>query len=545
MLINALPIPDRQIRMPVLSRPLIVAVATLALALPPVESVATPASDRPEPQSAEQAGETTLVTTAEALPAPQPGAEVYPAPGDGIYDLTGGGWGHRIGMSQYGAHGAGLAGLDHTEILDVYYPGTDLETRTSGTIRIGITIDSDGVTRVDHRDGLVVAGAPGSTTYPLPEGRSEWRVRATSASAGSCELEGLTDGTWTPWWPGGLAEQCPVTFSNPIEGTVDLFLPSGSRRVYRGALTATYRGSTSLATVNHVAMQLYLRSVVSAEMDSEFHPEALRAQSVAARTYALRGVNGTSYYDTCDTTSCQAYRGRGVRNADGTLTSYEYAANTAAVDATVGQVLTYPFPTGRKLATTMYSAASGGWTAPAGEGHDYMPSQEDPYDNTPRNTRHRWSAELPVTSLQARYGIHEVTRVQVLTRGGDGLWGGRILTARVEGFTSSGAYTYANATGIGLMLARPWPAWRTGLSSDYFTFGAAGEPPPPPPPPPPRRTSPPSRCAWPATTATAPRRPWRRRGHPACPSSTSPPAPTSPTRSALPPGPGSMTRRSC
>lgn len=425
--------------------------------------------------------EPTVVTELTALPAPQPGAESYPRPSDGVYDVTGGGFGHRIGMSQYGAHGAGLAGLDHAEILDFYYPGTDLETRSIGTIRIGITIDSDGVLRVSHRSGLRVSSTAGGTTYALPSGRTQWRVRTATASASSCVLEGYDGSSWSPWWPSGMTHACPVSFSSPTDGTVDLYLPSGSVRIYRGAVTATYRGSTSLATVNHVSMQHYLRSVVAAEMDSSFHPEALKAQAVAARTYALRGVNGTSYYDTCDTTSCQAYRGRGYRNSDGSIGSYEYSANTAAVDATNGQVLTYLFPTGRKLATTMYSASSGGWTAPAGNGHDYMPAHADPYDATPANTRHRWSAQLPVTSLESRYGIHRVERVQILTRDGHGEWGGRVLTARVEGFDSAGRYVYANASGSGIMLARYWPSWRTGLSSDYFTFGSAAATPPPAP----------------------------------------------------------------
>nr|WP_281496693.1 cell wall-binding repeat-containing protein [Ornithinimicrobium sp. F0845] len=272
---------------------------------------------------------------------------------------------------------------------------------------------------------------------------------------------------------------CPITFASPTEGTVDLYLPSGSRRIYRGQLTATHRGSTSLATVNRLPMQHYLRSVVSIEMSPFFHTQALRAQSVAARTYAERGVNGTGYYDTCDTTSCQAYRGRGARQSDGGITSYEYAENTAAVNATDGQVLTYNFPTGKGLATTMYAASTGGYTIPGGAGHPYLTAQADPYDATPLNTRHRWTAQLTATSLEARYGIHDVTRVQVLERDGHGLWGGRIVRAKVEGFTSGGAYTYANATGVGLYLARPWPTWSTGLSTDYFTFGDPGDDPPP------------------------------------------------------------------
>ena len=410
-----------------------------------------------------------------SLPAPQPGAGVYLRPADGVYTVTGGGFGHGIGMSQYGAHGAGEAGLEHDEILDFYYPGTHLETRTTGTIRIGITIDNDGVTRVDHRPGLVVSTSPGSTTYPLPSGYSQWRVRTTQASAAGCTLEGLSSsGTWLTAWPTGMPQSCPVSFSSPAEGSVDLFLPDGSKRIYRGTLTATFRGTTSLLTVNHLPMQHYLRSVTMAEMPVSFHEHALRAQAVAARTYALRGAGGTSHYDTCDTTSCQAYRGLGVRNGDGSITRYEHASTTAAVDATNGQVLTYDFGGGtRQLATTMYSSSTGGHTTVGGPGHGYLLAQPDPYDAVANNPRSSWTAQLPASALEQRYGIHRVERVQILQRDGHGEWGGRVLDARVEGFTSGGVYTWAYATGGGLQMSRPWPTYSTGLSSHYFTLEAA------------------------------------------------------------------------
>ncbi|MGB3184246.1 MAG: cell wall-binding repeat-containing protein [Ornithinimicrobium sp.] len=409
-----------------------------------------------------------------ALPAPQPGAEVYPRPADGSYDITGGGFGHGIGMSQYGADGAGRQGLDHREILSFYYPGTRLDTRDLDTIRIGITIDNDGTTRVDHRPGLVVSATPSGPTYPLPPGRTQWRVRATGSGPATCVLEGRRSGTWVASWPSGMPKSCPITFSSATEGSVDLYLPSGELRVYRGGLTAAYSGSGTVQSVNTVDTQRYLWSVVSAEMPRSFHQQALRAQAVAARTYAERGSNGTSFYDTCDTTSCQVYAGRGRRVSSGDIVSTEQTPNKAAVDATDGQVLTYGFSVGRALATTMYSSSNGGWTAQGGAGHGYLRAHADPYDAVASNARHQWTADLPVSSLEARYGIDRLERVQILRRDGDGQWGGRVLEARVEGYTSAGQYTWAYATGSGLRLARSWPYWRTGLSSNYFTFDAPG-----------------------------------------------------------------------
>ena len=409
-----------------------------------------------------------------ALPEPQPGAEVYPRPADGSYDITGGGFGHGIGMSQYGADGAGRQGLDHREILAFYYPGTRVDTRDLGTIRIGLTIDNDGTMRVGHRPGLAVSASPSGPTYPLPSGRTQWRVRATGNGPDTCVLEGRQDGAWSASWPTGMPKTCPITFSSPADDSVDLYLPSGELRVYRGALTAAYTGSRTVLSVNTVDTQHYLWSVVSAEMPSSFHQQALRAQAVAARTYAERGSQGTSLYDTCDTTSCQVYAGWGRRLSTGGIASTEHSPNRQAVDATDGQVLTYRFSSGRALATTMYSSSNGGWTAQGGAGHGYLQAHSDPYDAVAGNARHQWSADLPVSSLESRYNIHRVERVQILRRDGDGQWGGRVLEARVEGYTSAGRYTWAYATGSGLQLARSWPYWRTGLSSNYFTFETSG-----------------------------------------------------------------------
>lgn len=425
------------------------------------------------------ASEPTTVTELTELPAAEPNAEVYPMPANGQYSVTGGGWGHRIGMSQHGASGAGHAGLNHAQILNHYYPGTRLDTWDTETIRIGLTIDNDGVTRVDHRPGLTVSRGPDATGYPLPNW-DQWRVSATSSNPASCVLEGRDDDGWKTYQPPGMPTGCPVTFSSPTEGMVDLYLPGGERRVYRGQITATHYGEAKLTSVNRVGMQEYLWSVVSSEVPSTFHQQGLRAQAVAARTYAERGVNGTGYYDTCDTTSCQVYKGRGIRRSNDAIETLEFAENTAAVDATDGQVLTYNFPGGRGLATTMYAASTGGYTIPANEGHPYLVAQEDPYDDTPANPRHRWTAELTAESLQNRYNIAQVTRVQVLERDGHGAWGGRIVRAKVEGLTADGKYAHADATGTGLYLARPWPFWRTGLSTDYFTFNDDQAPPPSP-----------------------------------------------------------------
>jgi SpoIID/LytB domain protein len=404
--------------------------------------------------------------TAAGLPAPQPGAEVFLRPGNGSFDLVGGGFGHGVGMSQYGAQGAAVKGLTHAQILAFYYPGTTLTASAPATIRVGITTDNDGVVQVGARPGLALQ--VGTRTTTLPAAPKQWRVKATGTTASTCRVEAYDGSAWTVHEAGKTS--CPVTFSAP-EGTVDLYLPGGERRVYRGTITAHHRGTTSLATVNTVPMQHYLRGVVPSEMPTSWKPEALKSQAVAARTYAARSSNGTAYYDTCDTTSCQVYKGHGKRNVNDTITSYEYATTNAAIDATNRQVLSYRFCDGvTRLATTMYSSSNGGQTVAGGAGHGYLVAKKDPYDAVAGNPRSSWTATLPVASLESRFGIHRLERVQILSRDGAGQWGGRVLKVRVEGLTATGAYRSVDTTGNGLLGARPWPTYATGLSSNYFTI---------------------------------------------------------------------------
>ena len=154
-------------------------------------------------------------------------------------------------------------------------------------------------------------------------------------------------------------------------------MTSSGNRVYRDQLNAMSPapGSTSRVTVNSVTLENYVKGVVPAEMPASWRPEAVQAQAVAARTYAWwSGAQYPDrYYQICDTTSCQVYKGY----------AGEHPAANAAVDATRGQILTY----GGKPAFTQFSASSGGRTS-AGR-FPYLTSKADPYDDWRGNSVHR------------------------------------------------------------------------------------------------------------------------------------------------------------
>src|SRR4051794_622493 len=95
----------------------------------------------------------TMLVTAAPGQASRSVSESYPVPANGVLQLTGHGFGHGHGMSQYGAQGAALKGLTHRQILAYYYPGTTLST-TPGSIRVLISADTDGDVRVLPSTGL-------------------------------------------------------------------------------------------------------------------------------------------------------------------------------------------------------------------------------------------------------------------------------------------------------------------------------------------------------------------------------------------------------
>lgn len=128
-----------------------------------------------------------------------------------------------------------------------------------------------------------------------------------------------------------------------------------------------------IGTISVLDIETYIEGVVAAEMDSSFKMEALKAQAIAARTYACRYINSKKNYDITDNSSKhQAYSPSRVNS---TIRS--------AVSSTAGVVVTY----NNKLATTVYSASNGGKTVSAAakwggsaSQYPYLIAKTDPYD---------------------------------------------------------------------------------------------------------------------------------------------------------------------
>jgi len=128
---------------------------------------------------------------------------------------------------------------------------------------------------------------------------------------------------------------------------LELSSKASTSNLYRGYLRV--RLTTTAMVINHVAVDLYLRGVVPAEMPASWPVEALKAQAIAARSYALYRIHpSTGSFDLYDDTRSQVYRGRRA----------EASATNAVISATSGRVLL----SGTSLVNALYHSADGGWT---------------------------------------------------------------------------------------------------------------------------------------------------------------------------------------
>ena len=369
--------------------------------------------------------------------------QTYWVPVNGQVVVRGHGYGHGHGMSQYGAEGAALQGLDYRKIVDFYYPGTSWSTVT-GKVRVLITGDTTPDVMVSPADGLTLRDLGDGATYTLPQtkGVKRWRI---NVAADHQSVVGYLTSVWHRWNPPGKQELAgDGEFS--ASGPLTLWTPSGPH-TYRGILRSASpsQGSADRDTVNVVSMDQYVEGVVPYEMPASWKPEAVKAQAVAARTYAAwsRAQAPRRYYQICDTWSCQVYGGF----------SGEDSRSNDAVSATARQILTYR----GTPAFAQFGSSSGGWTA-AGSA-PYLPAKADPYDGFSGNPVHAWSTTVDTGALERSYpSIGTLQRIQVVSRDGHGAWRGRVYSLVLDG--SSGDVTISGETFRSLY----------GLRSTWFTI---------------------------------------------------------------------------
>jgi peptidoglycan hydrolase-like amidase len=268
----------------------------------------------------------------------------------GSVRFCGHGWGHGVGLGQWGAKGMALAGLNYRFIDQHFYTGTTWA-------------------------GLDTANAPihvavlwGTATYRVVLGGPAQLIaggRVTNLAAGQTVSLALS---------GGVQKLVPTSAATRMT----VYGASGRYHAYRGTIVAQPSGGL-LYIINVLPIEDYLRGL--GEVPSSWPLEAIKAQIVAARCYALTHMGSTALYDVDDTTQFQVYRG----------IDSESDSQNAAVDQTAGQVLMY---NGRVI-EAFYSSSDGGHTANVSDvfggslaTYPYLRGVLDPWDIVA--PRHTW-----------------------------------------------------------------------------------------------------------------------------------------------------------
>ena len=279
--------------------------------------------------------------------------------------IRGGGWGHGVGMSQYGAYGFAKRGSDYRAILRHYYTDTKLGTTPNEVVRVllfsGVSASFTGARK-----------AGGKRLNPAKVYRA---VRAANGRVGLVSPTGKRMASVAP----------PLTARGKI-------LTTGGER-FRGALEFRPGTFGGIDTINAVRLESYLRGVVPRESPASWPIEALKAQAVAARTYAIT-TSKSGFYDHFKDTRSQVYAG----------VAAESASTDQAIRETAREVVTY---SGDPVVTYFFST-SGGRTENVensfigAEPQPWLKSVEDPYDD--ESPHHRWTVRMTLASADAKLG---------------------------------------------------------------------------------------------------------------------------------------------
>ncbi|MDQ1671425.1 MAG: hypothetical protein QOE40_3486 [Actinomycetota bacterium] len=379
------------------------------------------------------------------------GAAVPRAHATGDVVLRGGGWGHGLGMSQYGAQGAARLGCDAGQILTRYYAGTRVDRRAMPTA-ISLRMLDNGY-RVD------VAAMTGDLTWDLagcapgtvtPSGQPDCAPVQPSGATWQLRLDD-TGSQYVLWdlgvvpkrvvWQGGRPGQAlrlrhsgTVLRLTTWKGS-SIFLDRQLRWDHtRFTIAEPGPGTGRIDGVQVIesdaagpAMEKYLWGV--AEVPASFPAEALKAQAIAARTYAAKRAGRVLMPTPAD----QNYTGY-AKESEGTDGVWG-AKWRAAVDATSGAVLVSA-STGEPV-DTFYSSSMGGHT----EDERYVWGRDAPFlravddsrwdlaSSNPAEKR-SWAKGFSWSTIASRLGFERVTNLSVPKRGASG----RVQGVKVTGF---------------------------------------------------------------------------------------------------------------
>ena len=307
-----------------------------------------------------------------------------------IFVIDGHGWGHGVGMSQWGAEGYARHGYGYGRILAHYYPHTVSRVVRPRPVRVLL---ANGVT------GVRVGS-------PMP-----FRVRDARGRAFRLAPHGYVLDVRLRLRAGGKlrALRPPLRFE-PGVAPVTL-----GGKGYRGAIVLIRRGGR-LTAVNRLPLDRYLRAVVPREMPRHWHIQAYEAQAVVARSYALATIRPGRDFDLFSDTRSQVYGGIAAETRETNL----------AIGATAGHVLTYR---GHVIAAYYHSTSGGRTSSSLDAWHTakpYLVSVRDPFDAI--SPHHHWVEAVTAAELAAKLHVPGLRDVRAQTNAS-----GRVVSLRAFG----------------------------------------------------------------------------------------------------------------
>jgi len=320
---------------------------------PAPTTAASPASTAAPSASPDPSASPGPSSSPDPSPAPTPSPTATPPAGFTLLGdsvtFYGRGYGHGVGMSQYGAYGRALAGQTYQQILAHYYQGTTLGPSSASQIRVlvlsGWTATSTaplklyGLGATWTFDGIATTFPAGALARLIPTVSGStvtWRLIVTATDGATLYSAATT----------GNLRMRPASTAT----TLRLYSKPSYYDTYRGVLRIMASSTTpTVSAVNEVGLEDYLKGVVGTEMSSSWPSAVLRAQAIASRSYAVRRLHpSTGTYDLFDDTRSQVYHG--VKG--------EHSTSTLAVTGTAGVVL----KSGTAVANALYHSAGGGAT---------------------------------------------------------------------------------------------------------------------------------------------------------------------------------------
>jgi stage II sporulation protein D len=346
------------------------------------------------------------------------------------FTFFGSGWGHGLGMSQWGAYGLALDGWSPARILTHFYSRTRVATfdQAPSRLRIGLAQGNqkyrlsasagDVELRVgDPKNGDVAATIPDGQTWTVRLVNSRFAIFDGSGASVGDPVGGPSTPLYASYEPNGARVHVAQAGHTYNRGSIEL-------GIYDCANACTMR------LVLSIAPQDYLYGL--AEVPSSWPKPALAAQAIAARTYAFRRVQTSGQHrDVCDcalyaSSLDQVYAGW---DKEGAIDGNRWVA---AVNATDGKVLEFK----GSLIQAFYSSSSGGYTENnenvwGGTPIPYLRGVCDPGDYTSANPNAVWQVSFSTKQVTTKLGlgIGPVQRFTNVVRGVSG----RIVTVDVKG----------------------------------------------------------------------------------------------------------------